>query len=104
MFHEPAASSGPDASADYKSRLGVLMFIVYGVIYAGFVLINVLLPNAMDYTVFWGLNVAVVYGFGLIIFALALAVVYSQMCSKREAECETAAPVSASAAAQSENK
>ena len=98
MFHEPAAASSPDLSANYKSRLGVYMFIVYGVIYAGFVVINVVLPNAMDRILFWGLNFAVIYGFGLIVFALILAGIYSRLCSKKEAEALASASASVTAA------
>ena len=95
MLHEPAASSGPDLSADYKSKLGVLMFIIYGVIYAGFVIINIVVPKAMDKVIFRGLNFAVVYGFGLIVFALILAGIYSRMCTKKEAETSASSSTAA---------
>ena len=51
MLHEPAGSSGPDPAEGYKSRLGVWMFVVYALIYAGFVAINVIRPTAMENTV-----------------------------------------------------
>jgi uncharacterized membrane protein (DUF485 family) len=86
MLHEPAAPSGKDPASGYKKQLGVVMFIFYSVIYAGFVLINVISPLTMDAIVFWGLNLAVVYGFGLIVLALILAVIYNQLCSRKEAE------------------
>ncbi|MFC1754826.1 DUF485 domain-containing protein [Thermoproteota archaeon] len=84
MLHEPAASSGPDNASDYKTQLGIIMFIGYLLIYAGFVVINIVNPVLMEKIVFCGLNLAVVYGFGLIIFALLLALVYNAMCNKRE--------------------
>ena len=43
MLHEPAAKTGKDPAFAYKRRLGVIMFIVYGVIYAGFVAVKYLL-------------------------------------------------------------
>ncbi|MBN2081094.1 DUF485 domain-containing protein [bacterium] len=86
MLHEPAAPSGKDPASEYKKRLGVAMFIVYSVIYAGFVLINVISPLTMDLIVFLGLNLAVVYGFGLIILALILALIYNQLCGAKEAQ------------------
>ena len=84
MLHEPAKQSGDDLASSYKSRLGVRMFFVYAVVYAGFVLINVLWPKTMSTIVFAGLNLAVVYGFGLIVFAMILALVYNWLCSRKE--------------------
>lgn len=62
------------------------MFLVYALVYAGFVAINVTAPLAMEREIVLGLNLAVVYGFFLIVFALALALVYTRMCSVKEAE------------------
>ena len=102
MFHEPSAASGPDFGADYKSKLGALMFVIYGVIYAVFVIINVVLPKAMEKVLFWGLNLAEVYGFGLIVFALLLAIVYNHMCSKKEAELADASSAEPTQSADAE--
>ena len=84
MLHKPAVSSGPDHATDYKKRIGVYMFILYSLVYAGFVVVNLASPILMEKVIFLGLNVAVVYGFGLIIFALVLALIYNQMCAKEE--------------------
>ncbi|MCD4830869.1 MAG: DUF485 domain-containing protein [Anaerohalosphaeraceae bacterium] len=84
MLHEPAQSCGKDFAAGYKSKLGIKLFLVYAVIYAGFVAINVIKPVLMEKEIIFGLNLAVVYGFGLIIFALLLAVFYNHLCIKRE--------------------
>jgi len=40
----------------------------------------------MEKEVFWGLNLAVVYGFGLIFLALIMALIYNQACNAKEAE------------------
>lgn len=85
MFHGPATDSGPDPASRYKSRLGVRLFLLYCVVYAGFVLLNVFTEGrAMQAIVFAGLNLAVVYGMGLIILALVLAVIYNRMCTNKE--------------------
>lgn len=84
MLHEPAAKSGADPAFSFKRRLGVWMFTLYALIYAGFVVINLVRPGAMEIVLFGGLNLAVVYGFGLIVFALILALVYNQACGRRE--------------------
>lgn len=85
MFHEPAAQSGKDPAFEYKRGLGIKMFIAYALFYAGFIVINLLDPTLMESVVFADLNLAVVYGFSLIIIALVLALFYNQACSKREA-------------------
>ncbi|MFA7331629.1 MAG: DUF485 domain-containing protein [Candidatus Delongbacteria bacterium] len=84
MLHKPAAPTGKDPSSAFKARLGVWMFAVYALIYVGFVAINIADPLAMEHTVFAGLNLAVVYGMGLILVALVLALVYDRVCSVRE--------------------
>lgn len=84
MLHEPAQEHGEDRAAPYKMRLGVYMFILYATIYVGFVVINTVNPVLMEMEIFLGLNLAVVYGFGLIIFALILALIYNSMCNAKE--------------------
>lgn len=84
MFHENVSSQGTDHAAELKLRLGIRMFAIYAMIYAGFVFINVLAPRAMEATVLLGLNLAVVYGFGLIVVALLMAWYYNRRCSAWE--------------------
>jgi uncharacterized membrane protein (DUF485 family) len=60
------------------------MFIVYTIVYAGFVAINAVQPSLMQ-KIIMGQTLAVVYGFGLIVFALVLAVVYNSLCNAAEA-------------------
>ena len=87
MLHGPAQESAPDPASNYKSRLGVRMFLIYCVVYAGFVLTNVLTEGrAMQAIVAAGLNLAVVYGMGLIILALVMAVIYNALCTAKEKE------------------
>ena len=88
MLHEPASSCGPDNAAAYKMRFGFWMFIFYGLIYAGFVVINIVNPLLMEKILFFGLDLAVVYGFGLIMIALIFALIYNYFCSKKEVELE----------------
>ncbi len=90
MLHEPAASTGKDPAFGFKRRLGVIMFVIYAAIYAGFVAINLISPTLMESIVGAGLNLAVVYGLGLIVFALLLALVYNRACGRKEAELATA--------------
>lgn len=84
MLHEPAAHAAKDPAFAYKRRMGVWMFLVYAAIYAVFIAINVIKPRLMESIVLGGLNLAVVYGFGLIVIALIMALVYSSACGRRE--------------------
>ncbi len=66
------------------------MFLGYAAIYVGFVALNIISPTIMEKTVFLGLNLAVVYGFGLIIVALIMALIYNGACGKKEQELNSA--------------
>ena len=84
MLHEPAAQCVEDDAVSYKTRLGVYLFILYTIIYVGFVLINLVKPLMMESIIIFGLNLAVVYGFSLIIIALIMALIYNSMCAAKE--------------------
>ncbi|MHB9134132.1 MAG: DUF485 domain-containing protein [Armatimonadota bacterium] len=84
MLHEPAAPAGKDYAVAYKTRLGVWMFICYSLFYASFVALNLSMPQLMEEIIVFGLNVATVFGFALIIVALIQAIIYSALCTKQE--------------------
>lgn len=84
MGHGPAVKLGKDNAAAYKTKLGIFMFIAYTLVYSGFVAINAIKPSLMQKIVF-GQTLAVVYGFGLLAFALVLAVIYNRLCNAAEA-------------------
>lgn len=89
MLHEPAAVSGIDEAAAYKKRLGLIMLAIYGVIYVAFIVINVVTPKTMGTVVVAGLNLAIVYGFMLIVIAFVLAVIYNVACTRHERAIES---------------
>ena len=89
MQHGPAAELDQDNASDAKARLGLILFIVYSIVYAGFVVINTVSPKTMGETVFLGLNLAVVYGFGLIILAIVMGLIYNAMCTRLEKTLNT---------------
>jgi uncharacterized membrane protein (DUF485 family) len=91
MLHEPATPVGKDPAGPYKMRLGIRMFIFYSLFYASFVAINLLSPSTMGIIVVFGLNLATIFGFALIIVALIEALIYDAMCRKKESEFEQAA-------------
>ncbi|OYP34722.1 DUF485 domain-containing protein [Rhodopirellula sp. MGV] len=77
-------SSLPDASR-YNARLGLWLFAIYLLLYLGFVLLSAFAASVMERPVLAGLNLAIVYGFGLIIGALVMALIYGAFC-KRDTE------------------
>ena len=81
LHHQsPAPPELRDAVVErYNARLGLALFIVYLIVYAGYVAVSAFAPKRMDELI-GGLNVAVVSGFGLIGGAMVLAVVYSFLC------------------------
>jgi uncharacterized membrane protein (DUF485 family) len=83
MGHGPAVKLGKDNAAGYKTRLGIWMFIFYTLCYGSFVAINSVKPTLFEMTI-GGLNLAVVYGIGLIVFAFILALIYNSLCTKAE--------------------
>ena len=86
MLHEPATPVGKDPAGPYKMRLGIWMFGFYFLFYAGFVAINLISPQAMGTVIFLGLNLATVYGMGLIVVALIEALIYDGLCRKKESD------------------
>jgi len=84
MLHEPVAVIGKDNAAAKKSRLGVILFIVYTLIYSGFVLIGLTKPELMGLEIAGGQNIAIIYGFGLIILAIVMGFVYNFFCTRME--------------------
>jgi len=90
MLHEPASTTEKDYGVEYKTRLGVILFIAYGLFYAGFIAINLYDVKLTEKIVFLGMNFATVYGFGLIIVALILAVIYNHMCTTMEKKLKAA--------------
>lgn len=60
------------------------MFFLYLILYAGFVAINLVKPQWMGEQVLLGMNLATVYGFGLIGGALVQALIYNAACKARE--------------------
>ena len=86
MARGSLVNSESDLLIAAKRKMGVYMFIAYAIIYAGFVVINIWKPLLMEKIIFSGLNLAVIYGFGLIIIALILALIYNHLCQKKEKE------------------
>lgn len=84
MLHEPAVELGVDKSAREKSRLGIWMFVFYALVYFGFVMIGTFFPRLMGVESVSGLNLAYVYGMGLIVLAVVMGLIYNFLCTRLE--------------------
>jgi uncharacterized membrane protein (DUF485 family) len=67
---------------DRNTRLGLRLFVLYGLFYLAFVLVNAFAPTWGEWKVVAGLNLAVTWGFALIVFAFVLALIYGVLCSR----------------------
>lgn len=82
-MHKVGTKWGNDPASALKILIGKWFFLIYSLVYAGFIVINVLSPAFMGIDV-GSLNVAIVYGFGLIIFAMLLAMAYNHISTLAE--------------------
>jgi len=71
-----------------NARVGFVLFVAYLLLYGGFVFLNAFAAEVMEMTPIAGVNLAILYGFGLIIAAFLLALVYGFLCKEKPAEQE----------------
>ena len=83
MEHGPPTEWQEDKSEGFKTKLGLVMVVFFTIVYFAFIILAVTNPQAMANDV-GSLNVAVVYGFGIIILAIIQAVIYNLVCSRHE--------------------
>ena len=70
----------------YNARVGLVLFVIYLILYGGFVFLNAFAAETMEATPLAGVNLAILYGFGLILAALVLALFYGWMCRSNKAD------------------
>jgi hypothetical protein len=76
-----------------NARVGMVLFLMYAGMFGGFLYMNIFLPEVMAGTVvplpgereltLYGVNLAVVYGMGLIVGAFVLAIYYMRLVRRR---------------------
>ena len=82
-YKAPVAKEQEDAAVvAHNTRMGVILFVVYVLLYGGFMVLSAFWPEVMSKPVLRGANLAVVYGLVLILAALVLALVYMKVCRK----------------------
>jgi len=82
--HGPAVKLAKDNASPAKAKLGIYLFVVYSIVYGGFIAINTVNPKLMETPMPFGLNLAVFYGFGLIIAAFVMGLIYNSICGAYE--------------------
>ena len=63
-----------------NARIGLVLFLIYLLLYVGFVGLNAFAPAIMERPALSGVNLAIVYGFALIVAAFLLALLYGWLC------------------------
>jgi uncharacterized membrane protein (DUF485 family) len=69
-----------DPGAGGRARIGLGLFAVYVLLYAGFMALVLVRPDWLAARPLGGVNLALTYGLGLIVAALVLAAVYMGAC------------------------
>jgi uncharacterized membrane protein (DUF485 family) len=72
-----------------QTRFGLALFAVYLAFYAGFVLLAAFSPDTLAVLPFAGVNLAIWYGFALIVVALVLALIYGWACRTKDQQPES---------------
>ncbi|MGE3315081.1 MAG: DUF485 domain-containing protein [Planctomycetaceae bacterium] len=79
------SAHSPEAAAR-NSRRGLALFAVYLVLYGAFVLTNAFAPELMERAPAAGVPLSIFAGFGLIVAAFALALIYGWLCRDNAAQ------------------
>jgi uncharacterized membrane protein (DUF485 family) len=69
-----------------NSRYGLVLFFIYVILYGLFVYLSAFRADVMTDRPFGGVNLAVIYGLGLIAAAIVLALVYMVICRRGREE------------------
>lgn len=59
-----------------NTRIALVLFAIYCLLYGGFIYMSLFAPAAMKSQPFGGMNLAILYGLVLIVAALVLAIIY----------------------------
>ena len=82
-MHEETTKWAKDKSSVIKEVVGKWLFFLYAVFYFSFIVINVVSPDFMGINI-GGINMAIAFGFGLILLAMLLAFAYNHISTRAE--------------------
>jgi uncharacterized membrane protein (DUF485 family) len=81
MDHGPNESQLEDPRTVARNqRRGLILFAVYAVTYLMYILCCVGSPETLEATLFFGIANSVIFGFGLIVLAIIIALFYGLLC------------------------
>ena len=83
MSHDEVTRDEKDNAASVKAKIGLWMFLIYTIVYAGFIVLTISVPDIMG-TDIGKINLAILYGLVLIVFAVILAFIYHYLCRRYE--------------------
>lgn len=69
-----------------NAQLGLRLFMVYLVFYLGFMLVTAFSTSTMESKPIAGVNLAILYGFALILGAFFLALLYGALCQPADVD------------------
>ena len=78
-LHDPSHEDHPER-VSRNARNGLILFAAYLALYGGFMYLSAFQPQLMAKAPFGGVNLAILYGFALILAALFLAAIYMYLC------------------------
>ncbi len=75
------------AIRSYNARMGLVLFVFYLAAYIGFVVLSATDEGrkVLQQAALGGVNVAVLYGFGLILGAFVISIIYMLLCKNVQA-------------------
>lgn len=81
-MNKPAPPSSPEVLAirSYNARMGLVLFAFYLAAYIGFVYLSAMRQDVLKQPSLGGVNIAVLYGFGLIVGAFVVSIIYMFLC------------------------
>jgi uncharacterized membrane protein (DUF485 family) len=88
-----AGEAGAIAHRSPNQRLGLVLFFIYFLFYAAFIVLTVYDYRLLAREVAAGINLAVAYGIGLILLAIALAILYAALAKPDAVEPAEAAEI-----------
>jgi len=82
--NSPLHEDDDPAISARNSRYGLWLFGLYLILYGGFMGLAAFEPQLMAKAPFGGVNLAILYGFGLIVAARVFALLYMVLCRSRD--------------------
>ena len=80
--HENVREDEHPALVARNTKIGLILFVLYCLLYGGFIALGLFAPKLLLSQPFGGVNLAILYGFALILAALVLAIIYLYLAAR----------------------